>query len=401
MKLLLSHVNYPSQFRRLLFSWVNQGHDIVFLCRQFEVNCPEPVGFRLLTYQLHRETLASHLHPYLCRLNSAIIEGQSAYRSALALRNSGWYPDCIVSHVGFGNGLFLKDCFPLARRVGLLEWFYNAQNSDADFLSNSDISDDHRLNLRIWNSESLLELSTLDRAVVPTQWQFSQFPPLLRQGIDVFHEGVDYERLSSMRDSSPARPDYLPEDPDIQILTYVSRCFEEYRGFPQIVQSIALLLEKRQNLHVIMVGQDCTAYGHPRHDGDTWSVWAKRHFIDSHTRIHWVGSLPQEDYYNILAISDVHFYMTVPFILSWSLLEAMSAGCSLVCSSTAPVLEVLTHEHSALLVDFFDVSQQVHALDRILSDNSLSCKLSFNAKKDAAIYSYQNGFRLWDQILST
>ena len=148
---------------------------------------------RVFPYQLSREPANPYIHPYLRRLESSILEGQAAFRKAKDLKDEGWYPDVIVSHVGFGNGLYLKDLFPRSRRIGLVEWFYNPYGSDVDFLPPFDVSLDHTLCLRTWNAETLLEMSSLDKIVTPTEWQKSQFPVFIRDSIQVLHEGIDFD----------------------------------------------------------------------------------------------------------------------------------------------------------------------------------------------------------------
>ena len=356
MRILISHVNYPSQFRRLCRHWVENGHDVVFLASNKEWHAPDIPSLSIISYSPRPPSPSAFLHPYLHRLDKAILQGQSALRRCIQLKESGWTPDVVISHLGFGNGLFLKDCFPDAKRIGLLEWFYNSSNSDVDFLDRGrPPSLDHSARLRVWNSELLIELSTLDKAVVPTHWQKSQFPIIFRDNIQVIHEGIDHEFLASLGESSPSNTtflDFLPDEPDVQVITYVSRCFETYRGFPQIVRVLEKVLQIRPNVHVLIVGQDGSAYSPPPTDGFVWSKWAKENFDLDPKRTHWLGSLQTDEYLEVLLKSDVHYYLTIPFILSWSLLEAMSVGCSIVSSTTPPVMEVLEHEKSALLCDF-------------------------------------------------
>ena len=85
---------------------------------------------------------------------------------------------------------------------------------------------------------------------------------------------------------------------------------------------------KGLNLHVLIVGSDVVAYGGSRSDGRSWGAWAKEEIALDPKRTHWLGALQTEEYHDVLAISDVHLYLTVPFVLSWSLLEAMAAGCA-------------------------------------------------------------------------
>ena len=167
MKILVAHTNFPAQFRRLLPHWVASGHDVVFLARSKEWHAPNPDGYRVIAYSRHREVSPSS-HPYLSRLESSIIEGQAVIRAAFDLIKEDWQPDVLINHVGFGTGLFLKDLFPSAKKVSLFEWYYKPFGSDVDFLPPGNVSLDHQCQLRIWNSEMLLELSSCDVAILPT-----------------------------------------------------------------------------------------------------------------------------------------------------------------------------------------------------------------------------------------
>jgi glycosyltransferase involved in cell wall biosynthesis len=401
VRLLVSHTNYPAQFRRLVPAWVAEGHDVVFLARHREWHAPDPQGFRLIHYQHHRNSGGPSLHPYLRRFETAVIEGQAAYRAAMDLREQGWIPNVIVNHVGFGNGLFLSDAFPEARRIGLFEWFYRSTNSDVDFLPPRHVSPDQQLRLRTWNAQTLLELGSCDAAVVPTYWQLQQFPPSLQHQLQVIHEGVDTTRLAGLRSAGLPRPSCLPNDPSIEVLTYVSRCFEEYRGFPQAIEAIVRLQQRRPKLHVLLVGHDGTAYGQGRSDGRGWAQWARDSLQLDPLRTHWLGSLQEAEYHQVLAHSSVHLYLTVPFVLSWSLLEAMAAGCAVVASSTPPVQEVLEHEQSGLLVDFFDPEAQAQALDWLLDAPDHRERLAKAAQHAARRFGHASGLAAWNHLLAS
>ena len=195
----------------------------------------------------------------------------------------------------------------------IIEWFYNSIGSDVDFLTLESPSFDHRARLCIWNSELLLEMSTLDKVVVPTQWQKNQFPKLLRGNLEVIHECIEYEKLSILKNSSSYSLDFLPNDPNLRVITYVSRCFETYRGFPQFIRAIEKVQNLRSNVHVLIVGQDGSAYSPERSDGVPWSKWAVDSTELDPNRTHWLGSLQTEQYL-VLSRSDVHCYFTIPFI---------------------------------------------------------------------------------------
>ncbi len=399
MRILISHHNYPAQFRRLAPALVEAGHEVVFLAQALEWHAPESHKIRLLGYHPHRGGGGESLHPYLRRMDSAVLAGQAAYRACSKLKAEGWEPDCVINHVGFGNGLYISDVFPLARRICLFEWYYNAVGSDVDFLRRGAVEPDRAMRLRTWNAQTLLELAHCDAGVVPTDWQLSQFPQHLRSRLQVIHEGIDVDTLGALREKTFEPFSCLPQSKNIEVLTYVSRGFEEYRGFPQAMEAIALLQKKRPSLHVLVAGADIVAYGANRSDGRTWGEWAKTEIGLDPVRTHWLGMLQDVDYWRLLAISDVHFYLTVPFVLSWSLLEAMAAGCSIVASATPPVQEVLRNGENALLVDFFEPNAQAEAIGSLLDDSELRQRFGAAAKLAAFAYSSDRGLAAWNILL--
>ena len=291
MRLLFSHNNYPAQFRRLIPALVDSGHEVVFLCRSKEWHAPKVEGVHLIKFEPHRAGGGAAIHPYLRRFEEAVLQGQAAYRALQPLMQSGWVPDWIITHVGFGNGLYLSDVFPTAQRIGLFEWYYNAVGSDADFLRQGSVDPDRQLRLRTWNAHLLMELAACDHAITPTYWQRDQFPETMRPQLKVIHEGIDWSLMKSLRGKRLQRPDCLPADADLEILTYVSRGFEEYRGFPQAMQAIAQLQRLRPKLHALIVGHDGVAYGDTRRDGRSWGEWAKAELPLDPDRTHWMGIL--------------------------------------------------------------------------------------------------------------
>ena len=399
MRILFSHCNFPAQFRRLAPALAQQGHDVIFLAKSKEWHAPDNAGFRLIFTKTHRSGGSEALHPYLRRFDQAVIEGQAVFRACLQLKAEGWEPDVMITHVGFGNGFYLRDAFPKARKIGFFEWYYNSSNSDVDFLRRRPIENDHAVRLRTWNAQTLIELADCDVGVVPTRFQYQQFPDHLTSRLVVVHEGVDVHRLIELSESKPQKPSCLPDAPDLEVLTYVSRGFEEYRGFPQAMQTIAMLQKRRPNLHVLIVGSDLVAYGSGRSDQRSWGQWARADLcLDPH-RTHWMGPLQTSEYHAVLAWSDVHLYLTVPFVLSWSLIEAMAAQCCIVGSATPPVEELLQDGLSACLVDFFDVSAQVRAIDELFENPDLRHRLATEAAQKARHYSSVDGLKRWLELI--
>lgn len=399
MRILISHCSYPSQFRRLAPALAAEGHELVFLHRQREWHAPEPEGFRLCSYTPARESKEAAGHPYLRRFEDAVAHGQAAYRAARQLAEEGFKPDLIISHAGFGNGLYLSDAFPKAKRIGLFEWYYNAFGSDVDFLQQGAVSADQQLRLRSWNAHLLLELADCDAAVVPTAWQRDQFPQAMRHRLELIHEGVDVPTLRRLRKNKPEAPAWLPKADGIELVSYVSRGFEAYRGFPQVMQALALLQQRRPKAHVLIAGSDAICYGTGRQDGRRWSDWARQEAGLDPERTHWLGPLQTADYHALLAHTQAHLYLTIPFVLSWSLIEAMAAGCPLVASDTEPVRELIKHGEQGLLAPFWEPEAITAALETLLREQADSEKLGKAARKRADRYSAERGLESWKLLI--
>ena len=400
MRILISHTNFPAQFRRLAPSLAEAGHDVVFIAKCCEWNAPKVKGFKLIRYELHRQGGGEALHPYLRRFESAILEGQAVYRVCRKLRDDGWIPEFIINHVGFGNGMYLRDVFPEAQRIGLFEWYYNSIGADVDFLRQGQVTEDQALRLRGWNAQTLLELADCDIGVVPTKWQLKQFPKHFNSRLEVIHEGVDLNQMENVKNNNSCTLECLKDLSGKEVLTYVSRGFEEYRGFPQVMKTIEILQKKRPNLHVLIAGADVVAYGSCRSDGRTWGQWAKQDLKLDLGRTHWLGPLQTDQYHEVLARSTVHFYLTVPFVLSWSLIEAMAAGCCIVASDTAPVQEVLQDNVNARLVDFFSSQIQAEAIGSLLDDAAERERLAAAAQVASKSYGSEQGVESWLKLLS-
>jgi len=408
VRILFSHSNYPAQFRRIAPALAEDGHDIRFLYKSIEWNAPNKGSVELSQYLVSRVSASSEgaLHPYLGRFEDAVLEGQAAARAALNLKEQGYYPDVIISHAGFGSGLYLKDVFPQARRIGFFEWYYTSnEGGDVHYLHHlygNDVPLDSAMRLRTWNAVSLLELEQSDELVTPTYFQRSQFPQAFKERFHVFHEGIDFNHLKSLRQKVVVRPSYLPEDPSVPVVTHVVRGFELYRGFPQAINTLALLQKHRSDVHVVIAGADIVCYGGPSTapTGESWGVWARNSAGLDPSRTHWVGVLQTDDYHTLLAVSNAHLYLTIPFVLSWSLLEAMAAGVPLVCSKTPPVEEVLNSPDEALLAPFDDPSALAQALDECLTDQEASKRRVRKAQTRASDYDASHGLRAWQALLS-
>jgi glycosyltransferase involved in cell wall biosynthesis len=262
----------------------------------------------------------------------------------------------------------MKDLFPDARLLSYFEWFYHAKNSDVDFFTRGKVSYDDMCRVRTRNIPIMMDLVNADWGLCPTQFQASKLPPIFYSKISVLHDGIDTDVLKPDRDATLVLPklriDLSGAD---EILTYATRGMEPYRGFPQFMHAVALLQKRRPNLQTVIVGTDRVAYGRKLPEGQTYKKKMLEELKDlDQSRIHFTGHLGYEDYLKVLQCSTVHVYMTIPFVLSWSLLESMSTGCLIVASDTEPVREVMEDGRNGMLVDFFSPTQLADRVEEAL-----------------------------------
>ncbi|MHB2166868.1 glycosyltransferase [Alsobacter sp. R-9] len=304
--------------------------------------------------------------------------GEAAARAAARLRADGFVPDVIVGHTGWGEMLLMRDVFPSARIVSYLEFFFTAEGGDVNFdpefpaLEGDPVALQAALMAR--NAAVVLSAERSDVLVSPTAWQASRFPLPLRDRIRIVHEGVDTERLAPHDGVKIELPNGRTVQSGDEVLTYVARNLEPYRGFHRFMRALPAILERRPEAQVLIVGGDEVSYGLPPKARATWRE-ALLDEVGSRLpagRVHFLGKLPYDAYIGVLQVARVHVYLTYPFVLSWSLLEAMSCGVAIVGSDTAPLREVVSDGLTGRLVGFFDEPALVEATSAALADPASS-----------------------------
>ena len=232
-----------------------------------------------------------------------------------------------------------------------------------------------------------MDLAQSDAAICPTRWQANQFPTAMRNHLRVIFDGIDIERLPLVTPKSRMgalalqasdREVAIPEN--VPLVTYVTRCFEPYRGWPQVAEGLALLMQRHPRAHVLLVGSDEVAYGAKRGDGLSWREWALKQWPMDPDRLHTLPALSYENYLAVIRRSWVHVYWTVPFILSWSLMESLASGCCVVASDTPPVQEMIESGEQGQLVDFYDPDALAQQVDRLLQDQEQRHQLGLRAR---------------------
>ena len=228
------------------------------------------------------------------------------------------------------------------------EFFYRARGGDMGFDPEFPPNAEKILRLRVMNAPLLMSLDASDWGMAPTRWQQKQFPAPYAERMSVIHDGIDTDLVT---------PGSEPRDQEL--ITYVARNLEPYRGFHVFMRAIPEIQKRRPNARIVIVGGDEVSYSPRLPAGETYRQRLLRE-IDGKadlSRVHFTGRIPYAEYLELLRRSSVHVYLTYPFVLSWSLLEAMSAGCLVVASRTPPVEEVIRDGENGLLVDFFSTEQ--------------------------------------------
>ncbi len=362
MNLLFVHQNCPGQFKHLAPIMAAEGHRVVFIGQK---NKPTPPGVTRLEYEPHRAT-TPNIHPYLMGTEAAVINGQAVARLAFGLKKKGFSPDVMIGNPGWGETLFLKDAWPDVPLISLSEFYYNGRGSDVGFDPEFHRGDDAVLRARARSAQHILAIEAADYAYSPTEWQRAQFPNAYQSKIRVIHDGIDIDAIQPDPKAAFSLPDGAILTREDEVLTYVSRNLEPYRGFHSFMRALPAILEKRPNATVVVVGGDDVSYGSRPSKDRCWREVMLDEIGPLPDRVHFTGRIAYADYLKLLQVSSVHVYLTYPFVLSWSMLEAMAAGAFVVGSRTAPVEEVIEDGKNGWLVDFFDAAAMAERIAEAL-----------------------------------
>ncbi|MCQ0970027.1 glycosyltransferase [Paracoccus sp. TK19116] len=366
MRVLFVHQNFPGQFPHLAPALEKRGHEVVALTDE-KNDRPSPV--RTLRYAAPSAVQTTSM---LGKSYATHAErGYLAARGARAMRDRhGFVPDVIIGHTGWGETLFLKEIWPDARLLIYAELMYRTRGHDVGF--DPEVSrgtDDSRMLTVARQSHLIQGIVQADAALSPTRYQADSFPPELRGKITVIHDGIDTERVVPDPQATLALPNGRILRAGDEVLTYVSRSLEPYRGFHVLMRALPDVLASRPDAQVVLIGADGTSYGSSPPDAENWTAKMRAELgqrIDW-SRVHLLGRVPYATYLSTLQVARVHCYLTYPFVLSWSLTEAMSAGALIVASDTEPVREFIRDGENGRLVPFFDQHRLVATLVRGLA----------------------------------
>jgi glycosyltransferase involved in cell wall biosynthesis len=357
MKILFVHQNFPAQYQNVAPALLARGHELraiadganrkpnILPTERYSISLKQPPGINTFAEQF----------------NEHVTRGQIVAQIAAKMKSGGYAPDVICGHLGWGETLFLKDVWPDARLLIHAEFYYQSEGADVGFDSEVyPMTLNARVRVRARQASLQLAMSTADRAQTATNWQAQVFPEDMRKKITVVHEGIN-TRLCSPNSETfiQLKNGTVTLRPGDEVITFVNRNLEPYRGYHIFMRALPAILKARPNARVVIVGGDEISYGgapNPK-QGKTWREIYFREVRDQLdlSRVHFVGKIPYTTFVQLMQVSAVHPYLTYPFVLSWSMLEAMSCGALIIGSRTKPVEEVITDGNNGKLVDFFDV----------------------------------------------
>lgn len=352
MKFLFIHNSFPAQFRHIIEFLVKDNHEIVFLS-QYKREDISLKGVRLIPVPRNAgaEKGKSQSHKVSQEL---FYTGEAYGKKMLDLAQKGFIPDVVYAHPGWGGSLYVPDIFPDAAYIIYGEWFYT-KGENYSFFSKEKKSPAAFAANRHRNLYQLDALKECDAVISPTAWQMSQYPVEYAAKFRMVHDGIDTDFFSPLPEKNNEQENTvqglnLAAFPEI--VTYATRGMEPYRGFPQFFRSIPRILAERPQCHVVIMANDEVHYSAPRADGKSWGEAMKEEVPVEMERVHFLKFDAYEEYRKVLRATTVHVYLTAPFILSWSLLEAMSCACLVVASATSPVREVVRENTNGFLTAF-------------------------------------------------
>jgi glycosyltransferase involved in cell wall biosynthesis len=366
MRICFVHQYFPGQFKRLARHFVDEGHDVIAFHRGLTDgrSSSQIDGVRLIKYG---QKLAEQ--PETGALDAVewfIRESADLATIAEELRvEESWRPDIVYSHTGWGRAAYLHDVFTRAKHVKYCEWFYNNRASSTEFLHPGGRALPYRMATSTLNLPILGDIVAAHQLIAPTEWQKAQFPLAMRNNIEVVPDGIDMEFFKPRPDAAFALPDGRTLSRKDRIVTYATRGADPFRGFGQFIEALGRLQARDPQVEAIILGDRKIYYG-AGHGSETHfdEVIAKAE-IDP-ARTHFLGKLDYEAYRDVLQVSSAHVYLTVPFVLSWSFLEAMATGCAVIGSDTAPIAEFVIDGENGLLANFFDTEELTERIAEML-----------------------------------
>lgn len=393
-RILFVHQNFPGQFKHLAPALAQREHQVCALSMQ-KHNQEIWQGVRLFSYGVNRGS-SPNVHPWVLDFETKVIRAEAAFYAMRELRNLGFIPDLVIAHPGWGETLFVKEVFPKSKLAIYCEFFYHAEGADVGFDPEFPTEDleAEKCRIKLKNLNNILHFPIADAALSPTKWQASTYPQEFRRKITVIHDGIDTDLVTPKEDGSltiiTSSGKQITLTRKNQVITFVNRNLEPYRGYHIFMRALPEILKRCPEARVLIIGGSGVSYGKAPDPAKYGGLTSWREIFINEVRprisdsdwerVHFLGVIPYNHFISVLQVSTVHVYLTYPFVLSWSLLEAMSAGCAIVASDTQPLHEVISHNQTGRLVNFFDIAGLAEEVTNLLMDSSERERLGKNAR---------------------
>ena len=386
--ILFIHNNFPAQFKNLAPALAKN--------KKYDIHCIgfHDFSFKNITYHKYKIDRGSTkgVHKYAIEFETKMIRADAVAHLCLKLKEKKINPDLIIAHPGWGETFFLKEIWPNSKIINYFEFWYNTSNSDIDFDKDQKyhpkINDDFKLRIVARNTPNLKIYMESDAIICPTNFQKSTAPLAFRKNIKVIHDGID---TSVLRPTDKAFVELKRNDGSSvrvtkkdKVITFVNRNLEPYRGYDKFMKALPEILKKHPDAYVLIVGGDGVSYGMDLENNQTYKNIFYNEVKDDlpvTDRIYFLGRVDYATLIAIFGVATAHIYFTYPFVLSWSVLEAMAMGALVIGSKTDPVEEVIKHNKNGILVDFFDTNALINAVNKVLIEPDKYEKLRQAARK--------------------
>lgn len=386
MNFLFIHQNFPGQFCHLASELAEQGHQVVALgINEADKNKPLSDKVKHIRYKLGRGNTKG-VHPLATEVEAKVIRAEACAAACNHLKEKGFIPDLIYGHPGWGELMFIKTVYPDVPLVCFQEYFYNEEGYDAGF--DMEFAEERgwhkKSSLIMKNAYLLVTMQECDWNVSPTHFQAETYPDKWKHRFSVIHDGVNTDIAKPSKEKLFIElSDGTRLTKDSKVVTFINRRLEPYRGFHNFMRSIPYIQKQNPDTHIVIIGaQTGTSYGAKCPEGEWKDVYLKE--IEGKydpKLVHFTGTVAHDNFIKLMQLSSCHVYLTYPFVLSWSLLEAMACECPIVGSNTAPVLELIKHGHNGLIADFFSPTDIADSVTDILTSKGLALAYGKNARK--------------------
>ena len=393
-QVLFMHQNFPGQYRHLAPA-LNENKNYEVSALSINKNHVPNIKQHFYTLNVGNN---EKTHRLALEFEAKMIRAEAAALRCIELKKEGISPDVIISHPGWGETLFVKEVWPKAKIMNYFEFYYNTTESDVDFdkIDGLDVDKDFDMYSKLIarNQPLLMSYSESDALIAPTKFQASVAPEFIKKNIHIIHDGIDTNILKPYEDAfvTITKSAGLAEEKEMRltkkdkIITFVNRTLEPYRGYHIFMRSLPKILEKHPDAYVLIIGgKEGVSYGANPPDGTTYKDMffneVKEDLKDHIERIKFLGRVDYRSLLSVFAISSAHIYFTYPFVLSWSMLEAMAMGCLIIGSKTEPVEEVIKDKVNGLLVDFHDHKALAEKVDLVLKNQDDFIKIRKKARE--------------------